>query len=357
MTAANDTGGGSLAPVIVTQAHRLNEAVMGLCLSVAAELGIALCVTMSSGEGAQKLESGVLAGAPKINVPPSDLKVIAQGQLSAEGVKDADAIAPLLAAVLDQLQNGCSLQQHYDFGPRTLMQLCTQIGHDLKKASVEKDVVVSVLERCLTPKMVKADIAVFKKAVQENFGVETKSTILTPSEAPEGRWVRVAENIRSITKIEPDCMVLPVTADDEAAFYEEFCKMLNRHGSAMVKLDKKLDTLTKEQLLGSMPKRSASGTFEAVTDGLLVEVLRKAMDDYTDPTQQVWITIETGNISNAMWECLHELLNDSGCLNLVTGEQIRLNPNLRFLFVMPSAGNTPPDTFSRSAVVHTDPPM
>merc|ERR1712183_1087347 len=64
----------------------------------------------------------------------------------------------------------------------------------------------------------------------------------------------------------------------------------------------------------------------------------------------------TGNCNEELWESLHELLNDSGCINLATGEQLRLHPNLRYLFVMPNAGGTPRDTFSRSAIVYTNPP-
>lgn len=236
------------------------------------------------------------------------------------------------------------------------MQLCTQIGVDYKKGVAEKDVVTTVVERCLLPKLVKDDVAVLQKLLEEQFGKVTN--LKAPSEAenqPEGRWYQVAENIRTITKIEPDCMVLPVPDDDLAIFYSEFCKMLNRHGSARVELPGKLSDMTPEQLLGKMPKKGPDGTFAEKEDGELVKVLRQAMDDHPDPTQQVWITMETGNISAATWEGLHELLNDSGCLNLATGEQLRLTENLRFLFVMPNAGTTPQDTFSRSAVVYTDP--
>merc|ERR1719265_2262311 len=93
--------------------------------------------------------TGPLAGCQTINVPASDLKVIASGQLAAEGVKDSDTLAGPLSAVLINLQSRCSAQAHYDFGPRTLMQLCTQIGEGNKGKVDEKDVVATVLERCL----------------------------------------------------------------------------------------------------------------------------------------------------------------------------------------------------------------
>jgi len=98
-----------------------------------------------------------------------------------------------------------------------------------------------------------------------------------------------------------------------------------------------------------MPKKD-----EKITDGILVDVLRKAMADHEED-QTVWVAIMTGKCTPETWECLHELLNDSGCLNLATGEQVRLTGNIRFLFVLPGAGDTPQDTFSRSAVVYTDP--
>merc|ERR1719321_437731 len=100
----------------------------------------------------------------------------------------------------------------------------------------------------------------------------------------------------------------------------------------MVQVPGKLSDMTPEQLLGKMPRKEADGTFAEEADGVLVKLLRKAMEDHIDPNQQVWITMETGDISAATWESLHELLNDSGCLNLATGEQIRLSENLRFLF-------------------------
>jgi len=126
--------------------------------------------------------------------------------------------------------------------------------------------------------------------------------------------------------------------------------MLNRHGSALVRMPGKLSDMTPEELLGTMPKRG-----EEVKDGVLVQLLRKAMDDHVEPSQLVWVAIMTGNCSPEIWESLHELLNDSGSLNLATGEQLRLKENLRFLFVMAEAGDTSQDTFSRAAVVYTDP--
>lgn len=351
LIAAQATGGGAFAPVIVTQAHAGSEAQLGVCVDIAKKLGLALCVTMAPGAAADRFCSTVLAGSPTINIPESELLVISAGQLAAEGLKDADTLAVPLAATLETLRSSCSQQPHYDFGPRTLMQLCTQIAKEklARPAIPEKDVIATVVERCLSPKLVKADVAVLKGLLKDQFGVDMK---LVSSD--DARWYRVAENIKSITKVEPDCIVLPV--DNEELFYEEFCKMLNRHGSAMVKFPGKLSDYSPEQLLGTMPRKRGDGQFEERKDGELVVLLRKAMEDYIDPNMAVWICMQTGSISPEIWECLHELLNDSGCINLPTGEQMRLTENLRFLFVMQEAGNTPQDTFSRAAVVYTDPP-
>jgi hypothetical protein len=374
LCASKETGGGRLAPTIITQAHRAPEAALEVALRIAAELEVALCLTMSPGEKEQQLRrgEGALAGAQFIVCPPSDLYTIAAGQLAAEGLKDSDNLGVPLAQVLETLENECSKQQHYDFGPRTLMQLCTQIGADRKPFIEEKVTVASVVERCLLPKLAKNDVPVLQKALKEHFKLEPK--LLSPSDAPEGRWHKVAENIKSITKIEPDCIVLPVPGGDEEIFKEEFCKMLNRNGSMLVNMEGSLSDYTVEELIGTKPRRDANGNFEKPrrnkddvngtggnrTDGKLVTMLRQAMDTYVmeddSDSQFVWIYMRTGNINPAQWECLHELLNDSGCLNLPTGEQLRLAGKLRFLFVMPDTGNTPKDTFSRAAVVYTDPP-
>lgn len=354
LNAAWATSGGSLAPVILTHADRAPEAALAKGLQVAQEIGVAICICMAPGPEAEAYCSGLLAGATVIRVPESELKVIAGGQLSGEGLKDADALAGPLSSILMTLQSECSKQPHYDFGPRTLVQLCTQIGVDRKRGIEEKDTVAQVVERCVLPKLVKEDVPVLKRLLKEHFGVDKK--LISASDDDNGRWYRVAENIRTITKIEPDCIALPVPPGAaEEAFFEEFCKMLNRHGSQMVKFPGTLSDHTEETLLGTMPRKAKDGTFEEVKDGALVALLRKAMDDNIDPNQLVWICMLTGNIDPLTWECLHELLNDSHCLNLATGEQLRLQHNLRFLFVMPDAGKTPQDLFSRAAIVYTDP--
>jgi len=355
MMAAFQTGGGRLSPVIVTQAHRAPAGALEVALKVATDIGVALCLTMSPGAAATALDKSILApaGATKINVPASDLKVIAAGQLAAEGLKEAEALAVPLGNLLESMAKECSAQAHYDFGPRTLMQLCTQVGQDRRKATPETDTVVSVLERCLLPKLLKDDVPLLVRLLKENFKVD--KTMTCPSDKEAGRWPSVSESIKNITKLEPDCMVLPVPPADEEAFEQDFCKMLNRNGSTMVRFNGKLCDMTPEQLLGTMPKKGADAKFETVTDGEIVKTLRKAMEDNVDPNQITWIYMVTGNISMDVWESLHELLNDSRCINLATGEQLRLAPNLRFLFVMPDAGLTTQDTFSRAAVVYSDP--
>lgn len=331
-------------------------------MKVAEELNLSLCLTMIDGPKTQELASGVLAGHLTIKVPPSDLKVIAAGQMAAEGILQSDELSVPLGAILEGLEKELSKQPHYDFGPRTLMQICTQIGYDKKKNVAEKDTVGQVLERCLLPKMHRDDAPILEKLLNEHLGVKKKMVSAGKMEVSNmsgdgARWYSVAENIKSITKHEPDCMVLPVKPDDEEHFYDAFTKMLNRSGSAMVMLEERLSDVTGEELLGTMPRAG-----EAVKDGILVNLLRKAMEDHVDPNQLVWIAMKTGskdgtkNISPEVWEALHELLDDSGCINLATGEQLRLHENLRFLFIMPGAGDTPQDTFSRSGVVYTDPP-
>merc|ERR1719253_1327991 len=138
-------------------------------------------------------------------------------------------------------------------------------------------------------------------------------------------------------------MVQPVPPCDEEAFFAEFCKGLNANGASMVRVPGKLSDFSKEELLGTMPK-----TGEPVKDGLLVTTLREAMDQPNDSERHIWVVMMTGDMSAKHWECLFELLNDSGCLKLATGEQLRLSEWLRFLFVMPGHGDTPTDTFSRS---------
>jgi len=368
LTAAELTGGGPWAPVIISQAHRAPEESLKIAVEEAEKLGLALCLTMTSGPQADKLckGEGLFAGSTHITVPASAMPVIASGQMAAEGLLKSDELAVSLGSIMETLANECSKQPHYDFGPRTLMQICTQIGYDRRKNTEEKDTVAMVVERCLLPRLAKEDVSILQKTIKANLGLDKRMNSASTSPAGEAaltdpkpsdpkfpeacRLYSVVESIHSITKHEPDVMVLPVPPEGEAAFFESFCKMLNRNAATMVKLDKYLSDYTPEMLMGTMPRPG-----QDVQDGVLVKLLRKAMDDHVDPGQAIWIVMNTGKCSPEIWECLHELLDDSGRLNLPTGEQLRLVPNLRFLFVMPEAGITPQDTFSRSAVVYTDP--
>jgi len=358
-TAAEKTGGGHLAPVIISQAHRAPVDALEVAMRCAEELNLHLCMTMHDGPEAEALTRGILAGCTVITVPETDMKVIAAGQLAAEGLHASDELGAQVGNLMEALRDRCSKQPHYDFGPRSLMQICSQIGYDRNKRTEEKDTVAMVIERCLLPKLVRDDVPILQELIKEKFKIDKK--MVSPGKSDVGttaghsgeaaRWYAVAEDISNITKHEPDCMVLPVPENKEDAFFEAFCKMLNRNGSALVHLEKRLSEVTGEDLFGTMPRKG-----EEVKDGMLVKLLRKAMEDHEhDPHQLVWVAMKTGKCSPETWEALHELLDDRHVLNLKTGEQIRLNHQLRFLFVMPDAGDTPQDTFSRSAVVHTDP--
>jgi len=102
--------------------------------------------------------------------------------------------------------------------------------------------------------------------------------------------------------------------------------------------------MTGEELFGTMPRKG-----EEVKDGMLVELLRKAMEDHEhDPNQLVWVAMKTGKCSAEIWETLHELLDDRHILTLATGEQMRLNHQLRFLFSCQRLGTRPR---TRSAAV------
>jgi hypothetical protein len=187
-----------------------------------------------------------------------------------------------------------------------------------------------------------------KTLLSDLFGYDM--SVPDPAATPSKRFARVVDYILDITKVQPDSMVLPVPPDDEETFFAEFCKGLNADGASMVRVPGKLSDLSKEELLGTMPKKG-----EPVKDGLLVTTLREAMDQPNDTERHVWVVMMTGDMSAKHWECLFELLNDSGCLKLATGEQLRLSEWLRFLFVMPGHGDTLTDTFSRSAVVYANP--
>jgi len=351
--AAQSASGGMLAPVIIAQAQRVPEGALDIALSVASKMEVALCLTMVPGAAAKALQEGILAGCTVITVPESDLKTIAGGALSAKGLEKSEELAEPLSSILESLTKECSKQSHYDFGPRTLDQLCTQIGVGRSKTAPEQDIVRDVMIRCLLPRLVNEDVPKLQKLLTDSPSLAFDKELSAPSSSTAGRWPTVVANILSITKVEPDCMVLPFTASDEEAFYSVFCKELNRLGHTLVKVDQKLSDLSVEELMGAMPKKG-----EPVKDGLLVSVLRKAMEDHPPElgNMQVWVYIETGACSPEKWEGLFELQSDSGCLNLTTGEQLRLAENLRFLFVLPDAGDTPSDTFSRSSVVWTDPP-
>jgi hypothetical protein len=347
LAAADATGGGPLAPVIVTEAQRASAEVLALIVNCASKFKVALCMTMSHTPEAKRHQEGVLAGCTVITLPEPQLSVMAGGALAAEGLEHSDALAVPLGDILTSLRQNCSKQPHYDFGPRTLMQLCSQIGFDRNRRTEEKDTVASVVERVLLPRLAKQDVPILQGLIKEKFKTDKK--LSSPSDC-DSRWVKVADNIHTITLHEPDCMVLPVPPSDEAAFMEDFCKMLNKYGSSLVKLEGKLCDMTPEDLLGAMPQRG-----EPVKDGVLIDLLRKAMADHPDEGQIVWVAMNCGNITPDTWECLHELLNDSHCINLATGEQLRIAHNIRFLFIMPDAGATPQDTFSRAAIVFTDP--
>jgi hypothetical protein len=338
--------GGNLTPFILSQAHKAPEKSLKVALQVASQLGVALCFTMAPGTIAERLKAGILEGASIINMQDPELNLIAGGLLAAHGVKKADDFMKPFECLLLGMTEHCSKQPHYDFGPRTLAQICGQIGDEIRGGNQKTDEVKichTILERCLLPKLLKNDVKVFQRLLKQCFGVEMTEQNF------DDRWGNVVDNICSITDCEPDCMILPVPESDEANFLHAFDKSLNATGHVKVMFPKLLAECDPEELMGKMP---APG--EPVKDGILVSMLRNAILDYPD-IEKVWILIKTGPVTERHWEYLRELLNDSGVLNLATGEQVRLSDRLRYLFLLPNAGQTSVDTFSRSAIVYTHP--
>lgn len=339
-----------MAPVILSNADRASAKALEVALDTADSLGIALCLTMTPGDNTDKLTGGLLAGSPVIRMPDPEMETIAAGLLASEGLKEAESLAAPLAKFLKTCESECSKQPHYDFGTRTLHQLCTQTGAEIRERAggqEEKKVLVTVFERCIMPKLTSEDMAKVQALITDIFKI-TPTPI--PAVTAENRWPNVVKNIATITMVEPDCMVLPVQEADESEFFKSFSRSLNAEGAVMARMKGKLSDYTPEELLGTMPRAG-----EEVKEGVLVELLRRAMDDNED-SKRVWIVVMAGSVTAAIWESLYELLNDTGCINLATGEQLRLKPNLRYLFVMPAAGGTTQDTFSRSAIVYTNPP-
>merc|ERR1719162_879725 len=102
------------------------------------------------------------------------MTVIAAGQCLAEGLLLSDELAKGLGTILEELGQKCSKQSHYDFGPRSLMQICSQIGYDRNKRTEEKDTVAMVVERCLLPKLVRDDVPILQELVKEKFKIDKK---------------------------------------------------------------------------------------------------------------------------------------------------------------------------------------
>jgi len=344
-----NSAGGPLAPFILYKADRAPEAAIKKALACADACGVALCMTLTNGPTAKKLEDGLLANATVVNMQMPDPKTVASALLAAEGIVDHESLAGKLALVLKSLQEKVVDQTHYDFGLRTLRQLITQIGEELREHSFLKaeEAAIVIMRRCLAPKLLHGDLPILQEIMTAAMGSPIKN-FCACSDSEGGRWRAVMDNVRDITTVEPDCMVLPVKEEEEQSFFESFSKLLNSSGHTMIKLPKKLADMTPEELLGSMPKAG-----EKVIDGVLINELRKTLD--VEETVTVWFAIATGRCNPDMWEAINPILDDSGCFNLATGEQLRWGDNVRFLFVLPGTEGMPKDTFSRTAVVFTDP--
>eukprot|EP00931_Biecheleriopsis_adriatica_P087722 TRINITY_DN62153_c0_g1_i1.p1 TRINITY_DN62153_c0_g1~~TRINITY_DN62153_c0_g1_i1.p1 ORF type:complete len:728 (-),score=185.79 TRINITY_DN62153_c0_g1_i1:97-2280(-) len=365
--AAGESSGGRFAPFIVSQADRLSDDTIRVILEAASQNQVSLCFTVVPGERAQAMKNSVLKGFTFVTMPEPEMTTIAEGLLSSQGLVTSSfgvgaasltetegkrpGLPVELCALLEHMSTSCTKQQHYDFGTRTLAQLCGQIGDEVMEKNYKDEkstlqTVIAVVQRCLLPRLLPEDIEQLKAGMASIFGF----SLDLPEMPPDKRFQRTVEYVRDITKLEPDCMVLPLTEADKEEFMIEFNKGLNLDGATKVLLDGKLCDYTAEQLLGSMPKPG-----EPATDGLLVTELRKAMDMPNDDEHKVWVVIETGDISMDKWESIFELLNDSGRLNLASGEQLRLADYLRYMFVLPGAGTTDPNVFARSAVIWTNP--
>ncbi|KAF4323742.1 hypothetical protein BBO99_00000832 [Phytophthora kernoviae] len=298
----------------------------------------------------------------------SDLALIAEVMLQAEGFRDAKILAKKTTTLYGLMIQQLSKQDHYDFGLRSLKAVLNMAG-TLKREDPnlqEENILLRALRDMNMPKFIREDAVLFRLLLGDLF----------PSiELPVTDYGKLQGSIEQAL-LEHTLQVHPVIVFKTIQLYES---QVTRHCNMIVgqtmagkttiwkTLLSAKTALAKDGVPGYMPVRvqvlnpkSISlneiygvydlSTFEWI-DGILSAIFRNLAAD--EKVEEKWIMLD-GPVDTLWIESMNSVMDDNKVLTLINGDRISMSPSMALMFEVQDLAVASPATVSRAGMVYMD---
>ncbi|RLN66518.1 hypothetical protein BBP00_00002156 [Phytophthora kernoviae] len=298
----------------------------------------------------------------------SDLALIAEVMLQAEGFRDAKILAKKTTTLYGLMIQQLSKQDHYDFGLRSLKAVLNMAG-TLKREDPnlqEENILLRALRDMNMPKFIREDAVLFRLLLGDLF----------PSiELPVTDYGKLQGSIEQAL-LEHTLQVHPVIMFKTIQLYES---QVTRHCNMIVgqtmagkttiwkTLLSAKTALAKDGVPGYMPVRvqvlnpkSISlneiygvydlSTFEWI-DGILSAIFRNLAAD--EKVEEKWIMLD-GPVDTLWIESMNSVMDDNKVLTLINGDRISMSPSMALMFEVQDLAVASPATVSRAGMVYMD---
>ena len=291
-----------------------------------------------------------------------DYALIAQVIMFSQGFRTAEGLAGKVVLLFRLCVDQLSTQPHYDFGLRALKSVLASAGN-LKRETlsdkeskatsesgkisdealklVELQVLIKSVCETVVPKLVAADIPLFKNLLS---GVFPSATEIEMGNAalrkhilnvcsdhqlvPQPHWIEKVIQLHLVQHLRHGVMMVGPSGAGKTSAWKILLEAMHRHdgipGEIYV-IDAK--AITKDQLYGKL-----DATTLEWTDGIFTHILRAIINNVrNESSKRHWIVFDC-DVDPEWAENLNSVLDDNKLLTLPSGERLSIPPNVRIMF-------------------------
>lgn len=323
--------------------------------------GCAVFITMNPGyAGRSELPDNLKALFRPVAMMIPNYAMIAEISLYSFGFQQARELSVKITQSLKLSSEQLSTQSHYDYGMRAVKSIILAAGV-YKNENPAQDEFILVLKAicdCNLPKFTQEDTSLFNGIISDLFPInkldstgydnllsalESSFTLnnLTSTDEMRKKVIQLYDTVR----VRHGLMLVGATMGGKTT-------ITNSLAQALTKIDQKVEVHRinpKSISIGRL-----YGDFEKATldwqDGVLAVTVREA----TMNAHRSWIMLD-GPVDAVWIENLNTVLDDNKKLCLISGEIIKLTPQMTIMFEVEDLSEASPATVSRCGMVYVSP--
>ncbi|CAD5207663.1 unnamed protein product [Bursaphelenchus okinawaensis] len=310
--------------------------------------------------GRQKLPDNLKQLFRPVVMSKPNNEQIAETLLFAEGFKKAKEMATKIVTAFEMSRDLLSIQQHYDWGLRSMKTVLKGCGSALAAARGqdinEEKLVLHTLMLSTLSKLTFADFKRFNALL---------SDVFPKIDAEIGRFEELTENAKKstenrnfeltndqLTKIielneqlsrRMGVVIVGPPGSGKSTLWRVLKEAMERMGTSVSLYTMNPKAMPKSKFLGEMNLDTREWT-----DGVLTTVAREVVKDVQ---KRCWIVCD-GDVDPDWIEALNSVLDDNKLLTMPTGERIQFSDNVNFIFETDDLRHASPATISRMGMIY-----